>query len=538
MTIPITNGMKKKKHHKVSSKKASLHGQKGLSPIVMEVPGAAEHSPASAAMTDSVSTTLHRSESLPPPTSIQKSVPFLRLSNAHIKGTLSVRGKRDDADIPQCGFSSLRDLGLYALLGAILSNPSFTYAQGGLQKLLLSHCKNRYFSLHGAWRRLQKQGYLHRTRIVCGNDHFRDYYTLSHTPHAEEADSMSPPLSSSHTMINGALHLSYAETDAFVASYQPFMPPNDDFTMVSIPMLFDPKLSLSAKGLYAVLARFLRLSFYGADIVITKAFLREVCPEGENSFDRIFRELRQSGYLSLTRTTDKETGKGYYLYTLHPTPTAAIGTVETQTPAAAAPSEAKTTENETETGFISVQNNTPSKKANEATTAAATTAIEPENTKSANHLIAAESITPSSAWDEKHIIERIRDQIEYPCLLSDYPKARLDCIVSIIASVTRKEHSDINGPTANAICKTAPPSALMHIGQTPVPLSDVFQIFSSLSCEDIRYVLDTYETVSQKQPIHHIRSYLTTCLFHAKENLALALDQFSCRLPHLEPQTP
>ena len=54
-----------------------------------------------------------------------------------------------------------------------------------------------------------------------------------------------------------------------------------------------------------------------------------------------------------------------------------------------------------------------------------------------------------------------------------------------------------------------------------------------MDSEEIRYVLDTYHTVSAKQEIRCVPAYLLTCLYHAKENLALALDAFSARVPGL-----
>ena len=100
-------------------------------------------------------------------------IPFLRLSNRHI--TASMRRAQDTEHMSSFGFSSLADLGLYAMLGAFLSNPAFTYAHGGLTHLLSLHAKNRYYSLHGALMRLQKDGYLQRTRIPCGKNCFQDY---------------------------------------------------------------------------------------------------------------------------------------------------------------------------------------------------------------------------------------------------------------------------------------------------------------------------------------------------------------------------
>ncbi len=391
--------------------------------------------------------------------------PFFRLSNRHISASL----RRFSADMQTqapYGFSSLGDLALYAMIGVVLSNPSFTYAHGGLQNLLLRHTRNRYFSLHNAVRRITKAGYLRRTRIPEGTNCFHDYYTLSHT--SEPGDSA--------VAVERCLTL--AEGKAFRASYQQFLPPTEDYTEVSIPMLMDPSLSLSAKGLYIVIARYLRLQMYQPKLVLSKDMLRAVCREGSNAFDRMFRELRSQGYLSLTREKNPQTGYPHYRYTLHKTAdTESVSCCRAEalqhTSAASEPTSAHT----------------------------------PEQTAAAAQLLKQ---TPVSAAD-------IRAQIEYSCLANDYPAERLDCIVSILQTYL--------SPPKSGDAQQIP------IGGVSYPREELTARFSALDSEDIRYVLDTYHDVTKTQKIRSVRRYLTTCLFHAKENLALALDAFAIRTP-------
>ena len=151
---------------------------------------------------------------------------FFRLSNRHISASLRRFSEHADSG-QQYGFSSLGDLALYAMIGTVLSNPSFTYAHGGLQNLLLRHTRNRYFSLHNSFRRLTLAGYLHRTRIPEGKNCFHDYYTLSHSITPTDIGKDSDRC------------LSHAEGASFRASYQPFLPPTEDYTEVSIPMLME-----------------------------------------------------------------------------------------------------------------------------------------------------------------------------------------------------------------------------------------------------------------------------------------------------------
>jgi len=409
------------------------------------------------------------------------STAFFRLSNRHISASL-YRFSADSQQQSQnpYGFSSLGDLALYAMIGSILSNPSFTYAYGGLQHLLLRHTRNRYFSLHNAVRRLNKTGYLCRTRIPDGKNCFRDYYTLSHTSSAAVSDA------------DASRCLSHAEGAKFRASYQPFQPPTEDYTEVSIPMLMDPNLSLGAKGLYIVIARYLRLQGYRPEIILTKDMLRAVCKEGSNAFDRMFRELRSHGYLILTRQKHPVTGYPMYLYTLHSAPdTVSVSDCHAKknvvpTPSAPPPSAEK--------DKTVCPNGVTSDTKTDVPAYAQVSASAPRRTCS-----------PAE----------IREQIEYSCLADEYPSERLDCIVSILQTYL--------SPPKTGDARQIPIRGVSYSRE------EVASRFSDLDSEDIRYVLDTYRDVSKTQKIHSVRRYLTTCLFHAKEDLALALDAFVIR---------
>lgn len=394
---------------------------------------------------------------------------FFRLSNRHISASLRRFSEHADSG-QQYGFSSLGDLALYAMIGTVLSNPSFTYAHGGLQNLLLRHTRNRYFSLHNSFRRLTRAGYLHRTRIPEGKNCFHDYYTLSHS------------ITPSDIGKDSDRCLSHAEGASFRASYQPFLPPTEDYTEVSIPMLMDPTLSLGAKGLYIVIARYLRLTMYKPELVLSKDMLRAVCPEGSNAFDRMFRELRCRGYLSLTREKNPKTGYPHYRYMLNKTP-------------------------DIETGDVCHAQKQPI-----AQTAPAVSPILTSRKQTAPVDAASNPPTPSVIP-----VSEIRSQIEYSCLADDYPKERLDCIVSIL-------HTYLSPPRQGD-------ARQIPIAGVSYPREEITARFSALDSEDIRFVLDTYQQISQTKKIHSVRRYLTTCLFHAKENLALALDAFAVRTP-------
>ena len=402
-----------------------------------------------------------------------RSVPFFRLSNRHITETMRCGGMPSENQ-SEYGFSSLGDLALYAMIGTVLSNPSFTYANGGLQNLLLRHTRNRYFSLHHAYRRLCNTGYLRRTRIPKSKNCFHDYYTLAHTADTKDSEPKERCLCT-------------ADGRAFAASYRPFLPPTEDYTEVSIPMLMDPALSLDAKGLYIVIARYLRLQTYKPEITLTKDMLRAACHEGFHAFDRMFRELRRSGYLTLTRQTNPDNACPQYRYTLHKTP-------DTET---VSDCHAQTSHPRSMAASHQPQ------------------AVKPASRETSDHenRVSDTPMTTSSI----HTPDAVRKQIEYSCLVLDYPKERLDCIVSILCNYL--------SPGSPGDPRHIP------IGKTSYPREEVTQRFSSLDSEDIRYVLDTYRDIVKTQKIRSVRRYLTTCLFHAKENLALALDAFATQAP-------
>lgn len=469
--------------------------------------------------------------------------PFLRLDNRHITGIRTdsrTRAHSDthrDGEDLRYGFSSLSELGLYAMLGAILSNPSFTSASGGLYHLLLARCKNRYFSLSGTLRRLRKDGYLLRTRIPGGKNCFRDYYTLSHTgrfPKGALAEELPSESTSCAEEDSGICHLTYAEGQRFLSAYQPFQPPCDNFTMISIPMLYDARLSLGAKGLYAVIARQIRLSVYNGDVVLSKDALRKLCPCGDNAFDRLFRELRKTGYLRLTRTADMTTGRGYYLYSL--------SEYGDRNPALQSSVVSAAGQEQEQTGKLMAQ----------------TEAGKPENSLSVLPDTAHQA-TPvhTHKYEQIHTPTYTRAEIlekfDFDCLKKEYPAAQLDCIAQLLTgflcgdstpetvipeTVTpknggkypKKRRREMSGTTKSPAAGSC---GTVSIGGEVLLREQVAERLWELDSEEIRYVLDTYHTVSAKQEIRCVPAYLLTCLYHAKENLALALDAFSARVPGL-----
>lgn len=383
---------------------------------------------------------------------VEHTASFLRVPNTHLLGV----GKASST------FSSLRELGLSMMLSSVLSNPSFTYAAGGMQNLLLKHCKNKYFSLHATWKRLSQKGFLRRTRIPVGTNCFHDYYTLSDTCAFSAC---------------ATEHLSQENGKSFLVSHTPYLPPHTDFTMVSREMLMDPRLSLAAKGLYALLVRQLRLAAQCQSEnrpEISKRALRTLCSEGKNAFDGLFRELQRTGYLALLRT--HEGGKLSYVYKLCDT------SAQEEMSVTPTPNTHKTRQKATAT-------DTKTEKA-------------PSCAPSPLRLLGKE--------EKKH---DARAQIEYDILRCDYAKSRLDLIVSIIEGATIIEKRD--------------PGRIVSLGRESTTAKELGARLRGLDSEDIRFVLDTLANTEKTTSIHNLRRYMTACLYFAKENLALALDSFS-----------
>lgn len=79
------------------------------------------------------------------------------------------------------------------------------------------------------------------------------------------------------------------------------------FSQVSNSALRDPKLSLKAKGLYALIQSYITIE----EFTLYKSTLRSSCKEGEKSFESTWKELKDNGYLVQYRM---QTPKGTYYY--------------------------------------------------------------------------------------------------------------------------------------------------------------------------------------------------------------------------------
>ena len=84
------------------------------------------------------------------------------------------------------------------------------------------------------------------------------------------------------------------------------------FTQVSNVALRDPKLSLKAKGLYALIQSYLTIE----DFTLYKNTLKKHLKEGEKAFESTWKELKDAAYLIQYRLQDPKTKQFYYEYEL------------------------------------------------------------------------------------------------------------------------------------------------------------------------------------------------------------------------------
>lgn len=84
------------------------------------------------------------------------------------------------------------------------------------------------------------------------------------------------------------------------------------FSTVSNKVVDDMNLSCTAKGLYLIIQRNITIPNY----TLYKTTLKEKSGLGAKAFDKVWKELKEKGYLIQERHRDKETRKFYYIYDL------------------------------------------------------------------------------------------------------------------------------------------------------------------------------------------------------------------------------
>lgn len=91
-----------------------------------------------------------------------------------------------------------------------------------------------------------------------------------------------------------------------------FRPKKINFAPVSNSALKDPRLSLKAKGLYALIQSYITMP----NFLLNKGWLRDRCREGEKAFDSAWKELKDCGFLKQYRIPNGKNDTFRYEYEL------------------------------------------------------------------------------------------------------------------------------------------------------------------------------------------------------------------------------
>lgn len=85
-----------------------------------------------------------------------------------------------------------------------------------------------------------------------------------------------------------------------------------NFSMVSNSIIRDSKISLKAKGLYALIQSYITIE----NFTLYKSFLMSKCVEGERAFNSAWQELKDTGYLKMYKFRGKHSKIFSYEYEL------------------------------------------------------------------------------------------------------------------------------------------------------------------------------------------------------------------------------
>jgi hypothetical protein len=378
------------------------------------------------------------------------------------------------------GITHPDDVGLFALLSAFLSIPSFRTPNGGMHAAIAKHCANGRHTVNAAWQRLARSGYLKRTRLPDDHYHLRDLYTLQITP-----DLSSPAVH----------HLSALQARRAWEQHTSFIPPCENFTPVSTAALMDPRLSLSAKALYALIRQRILLCDRVTGIELNRESLRRSSGMGECAFRRVWRELRDTGYLTLSHTYDPARKKMLYRYTL-----------------AEQVSEQSNEENDTGRYASQLSLSDSSSLFDSDASANVASAVMPVSKAQSLPTPAPILKNDTSVHIDAELREAVQEQIEYDVLLTrENPRALLDCVVEVLTRVYR----------------TAPNTAMTLRGAY-YTAAEVQTVLRALDANEAEYALQALQKAMEQaqqrgNPIKNVRAYLLNCLFTAKTDFATSL---------------
>lgn len=332
---------------------------------------------------------------------------------------------------PSAAMDSLSELGLHALISAMLSIPDFEASNGGFKEALKKHCSDGESAFETSWKALKGNGYLKMMRMPLDHNQFSYRYELRNVP------DLKTPAVQNMTADDARAYLS--------KSHSLYTAPQSNYTEVSWQLLMDNRLSLAAKGLYILIRREIDLA-RNLRIIVLKSNIMRKCREGKFAFNTAWKQLKDYDYLIQNRVIDPASGKINYEYELDDNPAEMMQKGKTA-------------------AEKHLQKKTPEHTAN-----AVTDDEKPQT-------------TPYTSADRQVVKDIVRENIQYADMLRYtrssqgvyYTAKDLDGYVSLMTSAicTRKD--------------------CLHINSESVPAQDVRERLLSINYNHILYVMHSME---------------------------------------------
>lgn len=357
---------------------------------------------------------------------------------------------------PSKAMATLAELGLYALISAMLAIPDFESSYGGFKEALKKHCCDGGSAFETAWRALKENGYVKMLRMPLDHNRFCYRYELRSVP-----DTKTPSI----------LNMTAAAAREYLSRNRELVSiPLKNYTEVSWDMLMDSQLTLAAKGLFILIRREVDLA-KNVKINVLKSNIMKKCREGKYAFNSAWKMLKETGYLLQRRVIDPKNGQINYEYEL-------------------AGAATKTVREANKAAKNTLRKKTPAQTANAVT--------DDQRAKT----------TPHTINDRKVVAAIVRENIRYDDMLKYadqhnqngvfYTAADLDGYVALITST---------------ICSQ---QLTYHINGSSISAQDVRERLLSLTCNHILYVMHSMEG---QKGVCNARNYQIAALYNSVETI-------------------
>ena len=189
---------------------------------------------------------------------------------------------------------SLNAKGLFAVIKSFIGLPDFA-----LSKRRLSYaCSDSGYLLNAAWKELKQKGYLQHYFSQAENGAFCHVYNLMQHPSAPVNFVYSPAIDRPN---GDVVCISDAQRD---------------YTNISTAVLRDRSISLTSKGLFALVSHLMKIP----DFVLRPEGIRAFCMEKVKHFSTLWKRFKISGLLKQHRHPAGEENRWTYEYKICETP--------------------------------------------------------------------------------------------------------------------------------------------------------------------------------------------------------------------------